>query len=115
MIKQLSPIFVLSFVGYPLWNAVVDANGDVLVRVGANVCLLCGTADVQRQVGGGEYPFGERQDSPAARRLTQHASDDGTRASQWHTARRDLRTATWVAASVPPEDGTTNGFSSPLG
>lgn len=40
------------FVGYPLWNAVVQANGDFLVRVGANVSLLSETADVKRQGGG---------------------------------------------------------------
>jgi hypothetical protein len=40
------------FVGYPLWNAIVDASGDFLVRVGANVSLLSETADVKRQGGG---------------------------------------------------------------
>jgi hypothetical protein len=40
------------FVGYPLWNAIVDAKRDFLVRVGANVSLLSETADVKRQGGG---------------------------------------------------------------
>jgi hypothetical protein len=40
------------FVGYPLWNAILDADGDFLVRVGANVNLLSETADI-KQCGGG--------------------------------------------------------------
>ena len=40
------------FVGYDFWQAILDADGDFLVRVGANVNLLSETADV-KQVGGG--------------------------------------------------------------
>ena len=36
------------FVGYDFWKAILDAGGDLLVRVGANVHLLSETADVQR-------------------------------------------------------------------
>jgi hypothetical protein len=40
------------FVGYDFWKAIVDAPGNFLVRVGANVNLLSETADV-KQAGGG--------------------------------------------------------------
>jgi hypothetical protein len=40
------------FVGYDFWQAILDAEGDFLVRVGANVHLLSETADVQRLGGG---------------------------------------------------------------
>ena len=40
------------FVGYPLWNSVLSAGGDFLVRVGANVSLLSEKADVKRCGGG---------------------------------------------------------------
>jgi hypothetical protein len=39
------------FIGYPFWNALVDAGRDFLVRVGANVHLLSETADTQRREG----------------------------------------------------------------
>ena len=40
------------FIGYPLWNAIVAAGSDFLVRVGGNVRLLSETADI-KQLGGG--------------------------------------------------------------
>jgi hypothetical protein len=40
------------FTGYPLWNAILEAKGDFLVRVGGNVKLLSEYADF-REVGGG--------------------------------------------------------------
>jgi hypothetical protein len=40
------------FVGYPLWDAILAAGGDFLVRVGGNVNLLSETADVKRAGGG---------------------------------------------------------------
>ncbi len=40
------------FVGYPLWNAILEAGGDFLVRVGANVSLLSEAADVKHHGGG---------------------------------------------------------------
>jgi len=40
------------FVGYDFWKAILKAEGNFLVRVGANVSLLSETADVKR-VGGG--------------------------------------------------------------
>lgn len=40
------------FVGYPLWNGILDAGGDFLVRVGANVTLLSETADIKKCGGG---------------------------------------------------------------
>lgn len=40
------------FVGYPLWNAILDAGGDFLIRVGANVKLLSESADIKRCGGG---------------------------------------------------------------
>ena len=40
------------FVGYPLWNAILDAGGDFLVRVGANVRLLGETVDIKKCGGG---------------------------------------------------------------
>ena len=36
------------FVGYHLWKAILDAGGDFLVRVGANVNLLSEKADIKR-------------------------------------------------------------------
>lgn len=40
------------FTGYPLWSSIKAANGDFLVRVGANVNLLSEHADI-KEVGGG--------------------------------------------------------------
>lgn len=40
------------FIGYPLWNAILAAGGDFLVRVGANVNLLSKTADIKKRGGG---------------------------------------------------------------
>jgi hypothetical protein len=40
------------FVGYPLWNSILDAGKDFLVRVGANVKLLSETADIKKCGGG---------------------------------------------------------------
>ena len=40
------------FTGYPLWNSIKAANGDFLVRVGANVSLLSEHADF-KEIGGG--------------------------------------------------------------
>jgi hypothetical protein len=40
------------FVGYDFWQAILDADGNFLVRVGANVNLLSETADVKRLGGG---------------------------------------------------------------
>ena len=40
------------FVGYDFWQAILDAGGAFLVRVGANVNLLSETADVKRLGGG---------------------------------------------------------------
>ena len=37
------------FVGYDFWQAILDAEGDFLVRVGGNVNLLSETADVKQQ------------------------------------------------------------------
>jgi hypothetical protein len=37
------------FVGYPIWSSIINAGGDFLVRVGANVKLLSHHADVQKQ------------------------------------------------------------------
>lgn len=39
------------FVGYPLWSAILDAGGDFLVRVGANVSLLHAEVEYQPQKG----------------------------------------------------------------
>lgn len=36
------------FVGYPLWSAILEAGGDFVVRVGANVNLLSEHADVKK-------------------------------------------------------------------
>ena len=36
------------FVGYPLWNAILSAGGDFLIRVGANVSLLSEHTDLER-------------------------------------------------------------------
>lgn len=36
------------FVGYPIWNSMIDAGGDFLIRVGANVNLLSEQADFKR-------------------------------------------------------------------
>lgn len=40
------------FIGYPLWNAIREAGGDFVVRVGANVSLLSEHADVKKLGGG---------------------------------------------------------------
>jgi len=40
------------FVGYPLWQAILLAQADFLVRVGGNVKLLSQTADIQNSGGG---------------------------------------------------------------
>jgi len=40
------------FTGYPLWSAIVQAGGDFVVRVGANVSLLSEHADVKKLGGG---------------------------------------------------------------
>jgi len=40
------------FVGFPLWSAILDAEGDFLVRVGANVKLLAEHADVKHLADG---------------------------------------------------------------
>ncbi len=37
------------FVGYPIWSSIINADGDFLVRVGANVKLLSQHADVKKQ------------------------------------------------------------------
>ncbi len=64
------------FVGYPLWNAIVNEAGqDFVARVGANVSLLSEQADV-RECGGGEvlcWPKDRQQsgDPPLRLRLVQ--------------------------------------------
>jgi len=40
------------FVGYPIWSSILDAGGDFLIRVGANVSLLSKHADI-KVIGGG--------------------------------------------------------------
>jgi len=40
------------FVGYPLWNDIINAGRDFLVRVGANVKLLSDIADIKKRGGG---------------------------------------------------------------
>jgi hypothetical protein len=40
------------FVGYPLWNEIINAGRDFLVRVGANVKLLSEMADIKKCGGG---------------------------------------------------------------
>lgn len=40
------------FVGYPLWQAILQAKGDFVVRVGGNVNLLSEQADVKKLAGG---------------------------------------------------------------
>ena len=40
------------FIGYPIWSSIIDANGNFLVRIGANVNLLSEHADVKRKGGG---------------------------------------------------------------
>jgi hypothetical protein len=40
------------FVGYPLWDAILRAKGDFVVRVGGNVKLLSQHADVKKLGGG---------------------------------------------------------------
>jgi hypothetical protein len=37
------------FIGYPIWSSIINADGDFLVRVGANVQLLSKHADVKKQ------------------------------------------------------------------
>lgn len=64
------------FVGYPLWNAIVNEAGqDFVVRVGANVSLLSESADIE-ECGGGEvlcWPKGRMNsgDPPLRLRLVQ--------------------------------------------
>jgi hypothetical protein len=40
------------FVGYPLWNGIINVGRDFLIRVGANVKLLSETADIKKCGGG---------------------------------------------------------------
>jgi len=40
------------FIGYDFWQAILDAGGDFLVRVGGNVSLLSETADVKQEGAG---------------------------------------------------------------
>jgi hypothetical protein len=40
------------FVGYDFWNAILNAGGEFLVRIGANVSLLSEQADIKRLDGG---------------------------------------------------------------
>lgn len=40
------------FIGYPIWNAILNSDGNFLIRVGANVKLLSDHADVIKQRGG---------------------------------------------------------------
>ena len=40
------------FVGHPLWNDIISTGRDFLVRVGANVKLLSGVADIKKCGGG---------------------------------------------------------------
>ena len=37
------------FIGYPIWSSIINADGDFLVRVGANVQLLSKHSDVKKQ------------------------------------------------------------------
>ena len=51
------------FTGYPLWQTILQAGGDFVVRVGANVNLLSEHADVKK-LGGGIvlcWPKGQRE------------------------------------------------------
>lgn len=59
------------FTGYPLWRAIREAQGDFLVRVGANVNLLSEHADVKK-LGGGIvlcWPKGQRASGEPPLRL----------------------------------------------
>ena len=59
------------FTGYPLWRAIREAQGDFLVRVGANVNLLSELADV-KTLGGGIvlcWPKGQRESGEPPLRL----------------------------------------------
>jgi hypothetical protein len=59
------------FTGYPLWRAIREANGDFVVRVGANVKLLSEHADVKK-LGGGIvlcWPKGKRESGEPPLRL----------------------------------------------
>jgi hypothetical protein len=59
------------FTGYPLWRAIREAQGDFLVRVGANVSLLSEQADVKK-LGDGMvlcWPKGQRESGEPPLRL----------------------------------------------
>jgi hypothetical protein len=59
------------FIGYRLWSAITQAGHDFVVRVGANVQLLCQHADVKR-LGGGIvlcWPKGKMQSGEPPLRL----------------------------------------------
>jgi hypothetical protein len=59
------------FTGYPLWRAIREAQGDFLVRVGANVNLLSEQADVKK-LGRGIvlcWPKGQRESGQPPLRL----------------------------------------------
>ena len=59
------------FVGYPLWDSLLSAKHDFIVRVGANVNLLSERADVQR-IGDGQvlcWPKGKMKSGAAPLRL----------------------------------------------
>jgi hypothetical protein len=59
------------FTGYPLWRAIREADGDFVVRVGANVNLLSEHADVKK-LGGGIvlcWPKGKRESGEPPLRL----------------------------------------------
>jgi hypothetical protein len=59
------------FVGYDFWQAILNAGGNFLVRVGANVHLLSETADIKR-LGGGIvlcWPKGKMDSGAAPLRL----------------------------------------------
>lgn len=59
------------FTGYPLWQAIREAGGDFVVRVGSNVNLLSEHADVKK-LGGGIvlcWPKGQRESGQPPLRL----------------------------------------------
>jgi hypothetical protein len=59
------------FTGYPLWQAILQAEGDFVVRVGANVDLLSEHADVKK-LGDGIvlcWPKGQRESGQPPLRL----------------------------------------------
>jgi len=59
------------FVGYPLWQAILQADGDFIVRVGANVNLLSKHAEVKKAGGGIVlcWPKGQRESGKPPLRL----------------------------------------------